>query len=384
MSWQPSNKPVRYDRARVDQLSPIETEIKKLNLPLVRFRKLNGILGAVEMQIEDGGDNPEVNKLLLDALRAGVLHQVNRRQARGTLRAIDAFEQAEAKRWEQVKAGTLPPIQLDPDEKLDDLMQEGYTLIYEQHQEALGCDRWLEAWEIIKQMATPDMRSIDDFDRAYPLTQSLFNWAGDMEMELHNAGRDAPHYNEQRIRFVHEFLAQFPNVDDNRYLNLRRAEGEALWNLGRQDEAEAVYRALVEKLPDEGWVYIGWSDQYYIWQQSVKDYKSAEPILRQALARPTLKDRADVLGRLVDLYEEWGKPDKQAPILAELEEIRGSKVSPRKLKPPPVMGKLSQLFGSSTAKPPKPDRAKKLKRNDPCWCGSGKKYKSCHMKSDKK
>ena len=63
MSWQPSNEPVRYDRARVAQLSPIETEIKKLNLPLIRFRKLNGILGAIEMQIEDGGDNPEVKKL---------------------------------------------------------------------------------------------------------------------------------------------------------------------------------------------------------------------------------------------------------------------------------------------------------------------------------
>jgi preprotein translocase subunit SecA len=24
-----------------------------------------------------------------------------------------------------------------------------------------------------------------------------------------------------------------------------------------------------------------------------------------------------------------------------------------------------------------------LKRNDPCWCGSGKKYKHCHMKSDR-
>ncbi|MFN2167392.1 MAG: SEC-C metal-binding domain-containing protein, partial [Anaerolineae bacterium] len=21
-------------------------------------------------------------------------------------------------------------------------------------------------------------------------------------------------------------------------------------------------------------------------------------------------------------------------------------------------------------------------RNDPCWCGSGKKYKHCHMRSD--
>jgi len=24
----------------------------------------------------------------------------------------------------------------------------------------------------------------------------------------------------------------------------------------------------------------------------------------------------------------------------------------------------------------------KLGRNDPCWCGSGKKYKNCHLKQD--
>ena len=24
-----------------------------------------------------------------------------------------------------------------------------------------------------------------------------------------------------------------------------------------------------------------------------------------------------------------------------------------------------------------------LGRNDPCWCGSGKKYKNCHLQSDR-
>ncbi len=33
---------------------------------------------------------------------------------------------------------------------------------------------------------------------------------------------------------------------------------------------------------------------------------------------------------------------------------------------------------------PQPVRAQnKLGRNDPCWCGSGKKYKNCHLKSDR-
>ena len=28
--------------------------------------------------------------------------------------------------------------------------------------------------------------------------------------------------------------------------------------------------------------------------------------------------------------------------------------------------------------------AKKIGRNDPCWCGSGKKYKTCHEAFDRK
>ena len=165
MSWKPSNQPTRYDKARLAQLEPVRAEIEKLKLPLIRFRKLNGICGALEVQIEDGGDDPEVNKLLLDALRAAIVHQVGERKAQAALRAIAAFEQLEAKRWAQVKAGTLPAIELDADEKLDDLMQEGYILIYDQHQTATGCDRWLEAWELVKQLATPDMRSTKAFDR---------------------------------------------------------------------------------------------------------------------------------------------------------------------------------------------------------------------------
>jgi hypothetical protein len=31
---------------------------------------------------------------------------------------------------------------------------------------------------------------------------------------------------------------------------------------------------------------------------------------------------------------------------------------------------------------PKPTAEVALGRNDVCWCGSGKKYKKCHLKSD--
>ena len=31
-----------------------------------------------------------------------------------------------------------------------------------------------------------------------------------------------------------------------------------------------------------------------------------------------------------------------------------------------------------------PDKAQTMNRNDPCWCGSGKKYKKCHYDADRK
>lgn len=43
------------------------------------------------------------------------------------------------------------------------------------------------------------------------------------------------------------------------------------------------------------------------------------------------------------------------------------------------MAFLDRLF---RRRPPK--GAADLGRNDPCWCGSGKKYKKCHYESDKK
>jgi len=42
------------------------------------------------------------------------------------------------------------------------------------------------------------------------------------------------------------------------------------------------------------------------------------------------------------------------------------------------MGILSKLFGTQP-----PVAIPKLGRNDLCWCGSGKKYKKCHMELDR-
>jgi len=43
------------------------------------------------------------------------------------------------------------------------------------------------------------------------------------------------------------------------------------------------------------------------------------------------------------------------------------------------MGWFSQLFNNNGQVPP----ATLPRKNDPCWCGSGSKYKKCHLSKDK-
>ena len=87
-----------YDEKRVAQLTPIRTAIENTKLPLVRARKLYGILGAVEVQIEDGGDSPEVNDLLIKALRHAIIFQIDQEQRKVVLVALDRFITAEKMR----------------------------------------------------------------------------------------------------------------------------------------------------------------------------------------------------------------------------------------------------------------------------------------------
>ena len=92
---QPQDVLSYIDRARLNTFKPVDQAVEALNLPPLRFRKLNGILGALTMQIEDGGDSPEVNELLIKALRAAVVFQVGENAARSFIEALARFEQAE-------------------------------------------------------------------------------------------------------------------------------------------------------------------------------------------------------------------------------------------------------------------------------------------------
>lgn len=45
-----------------------------------------------------------------------------------------------------------------------------------------------------------------------------------------------------------------------------------------------------------------------------------------------------------------------------------------------LLGSIAKAFGSEA----KPTSDTTIGRNDPCWCGSGNKYKRCHLDSDQR
>ena len=146
--------------------------------------------------------------------------------------------------------------------------------------------------------------------------------------ELHNAGLDDDTYTTRRLVLVQEFLERFPAEDAHTQCEFIRGQGEALWQLGRQAEAKAVFADAIRRLPDEAWLYIGWADHYWQWESTPGDYVRGEAILRRTLARDTIDDRESVLERLHDLYQRWEKPQEAATAAKELATLERSSSPP--------------------------------------------------------
>ena len=120
-----------------------------------------------------------MNNLLLDALRAAIRHQVGEQESADAFQSIDAFAQAEARRWELVRAGNPPPRVVTPEERIDELVGAGYQL-QRTKQPMAACDRWLEAWEIVKQLAKSEFRTAFALEDAYePMGHCLADWTVD-------------------------------------------------------------------------------------------------------------------------------------------------------------------------------------------------------------
>lgn len=149
---------VKIDRARLKTLEPVEKSIHMLDLPAIRFRKVNTILNALKMQIEDGGDDPAANGYLVKALRAAVIAQVGETKGESVFEALDGFEYAEQDRLQKVKN---PPLKVLPEDLVQSLnlsIEAGYREM-ETYNSLADCKLWWKGWTIVRRLAQPNIRT---------------------------------------------------------------------------------------------------------------------------------------------------------------------------------------------------------------------------------
>jgi tetratricopeptide (TPR) repeat protein len=191
-------------------------------------------------------------------------------------------------------------------EQLDDMIEQGFHALDTKGEEA-ACALWKNVWKQIKSLADrlPHLSQKQETERFFTDSQYLYPWCEEYEMALWNGGLDNSTLCEERICFCQEFCQYFPYADRVVIQNMKRAEAESYYRLGRVDEGEACFQQLIQEYPNFVWGYIGWGDMYTCtWSDAVPiDYDRAETIYRMAIDRD-LPDKAEAQDRLDMLQED--------------------------------------------------------------------------------
>jgi len=229
-------------------------------------------------------------------------------------------------------------------ERIEATIEKGYEAIYT-NDYVSGCDLWLEAWEELKALMEDDgITNVQEIDEKYPWREFVSNYVQDMEMELGNAGTDDKEYYKKRITYCRE-LCERCGSDQLMRENTRRAIAQSYFQLGKYEESEQEFEAMLQEDPTFGWAYIEWAD-CYAWGVDEPCYEKAYEILDRGLRQAGLRDRKEVLERAVNYSDECGDEEKAKYYGRELRQASSA-------------------------------RAVKVGRNESCPCGSGKKYKKC-------
>jgi tetratricopeptide (TPR) repeat protein len=238
------------------------------------------------------------------------------------------------------------------------------------------------------------LKTIDEFDERFCGTHCLFNWIQDLQDELWTASVQDRRFLSARIALCEEGLRRFGSAAGLTTENRRRALAESYFELGDVGKAEALFHEWLNSDPLWGWGWIGWSDCYRFTHTELKDWNRSEQILQEGLSIAGVRHRPDLLDRLAGLYAEQGRNEEANALWREAkraaEPVRTTRTTsavgnvlrqttrfkfggegvPLDRLPELAAG----LRGDSL---PAPAKGHKTGRNEPCPCGSGKKFKKC-------
>jgi tetratricopeptide (TPR) repeat protein len=188
----------------------------------------------------------------------------------------------------------------------------------------------------------------------------------DYDMELENALIENLEFAQTRINFCTEYIERYKDKNEHNIKEMMRRVADTYFRMGNTDEGEALFAKYLIDDPGWGWGWIGWADQYHLYEE-YKDTDKAIGILKQGLEVKGLNDRWDVLDRLHDIYIDMDMHDEEEEVMKEINQIGNKKQAMH-----------SKGFITEDSDINIPYVAEnKIGRNNPCPCGSGKKYKKC-------
>lgn len=216
-----------------------------------------------------------------------------------------------------------------------------------------------KAWDslyalMIRENNFSDRLGVDSID------WQIGNWANDVTMELHNAGlsQECIEVDEQILRIDWE------GNDNTFHENALRDIADEYGYSGNPDKCLSLYEEYLEKDPLWGWGWIG----YYRQLERHNDERFEQvldTLYERVKAGEDFRDKEDLYRELGDEYNTL-EDTERAEYFYGLEDTEKKRYKTR------FAGNLSSLFGSQPVV-----KSKKIYPNDPCPCGSGKKYKKC-------
>jgi tetratricopeptide (TPR) repeat protein len=270
-------------------------------------------------------------------------------------------------------------------EMIDDKMQMGYSESEKNHA-VQGCEIWFSYWnDVLTLMKKWEIASIEEFEMRFVQTQSVYNWCQDFEMELHNASLRDVRYNQIGIDFCEKIISLIDQEEKSIIENMREAIAESYYNMGEVDKTDELYQEWLEADPKWGWGWICWSDLYWLFsKKECHNPQKAEKILTQAIEIEDIRDKRDVLERLSDFYRDINDIRKKD----EIDQQIASLIKDYEKTDSPLLneGAINDLLYSSPELNSSKEfqrRRRKIGRNEPCPCGSGKKYKKCCGRTDR-
>jgi len=281
-------------------------------------------------------------------------------------------------------------------EVVDDKMQAGYAALSDRDSPK-ACRLWLDAWRaILDIMARSGTDSLDRFDAHFGGTQSVFNWVQDLAMELHNAGLEEPQFFRERIALCETMTTRFSGGSLG-IENFKTALAQSHFELGDHEAGDRLFRCWLDERPQWGGGWITWSDCYWAFAAECnKDAARAEEILKEGLATPGVENRRRLLERLLAMCEESGRIEEASALRQEIQQTPVPKRTATIRREPgatpierpfdfgeeslplePLRKPATSLASAQPASGELFERQVKVGRNEPCPCGSGKKYKKC-------